>query len=776
VLTGRLDVLLAFQGPFLSVVAIAALVVAVASTLPPAPPLRARLLFLVAFLFYALLSARLPGPAGPQGDEPHYLLMAHSLLTDQDLDLADEFAKREYGAFFAGVLQPHTSPASPPGHLYPVHTPGLPVLLLPGYALAGYAGARLLMAALAALTTAVVYRLVREVSPSATAAAAVWALLTFTPPLAFYALALYPETPAALATALFLWIARTDPSRRRVLLAGALAAALPWLHPKLLPLAVIGLLLVLLRRGRTAPRILAVAMLAGSLALLLHFFHELYGRYSLGAAYGPGLGSDVSLGRVPRGAAGLVFDRQYGLLAVSPVWALALPGWAALGARRAGDALRAVLLAGATFVVGSAFSMWWGGACPPARFLVPALPALCVALLPAAAARPTLTAALGGVGLAVVAVVAETPRALHNRADGQSALLRVLAPALDLDDSLPSFVSDGGMTAAVLALSLAAAAALVWLAGRRGLVAATAAYALVAAGMRDKPLVDGRAATLELLEVWQPDRLRGAPPDLRQLTIALDLPDTPWTLEALDVRNSRRLDLPPGVYALEIRGRVMEALRGAHVARLDLTAGDVILYSGYVKEGAPLDRPRLVLPVGARRLALTATGMQGRAVIDQVALRPEEVVPRRHRDDLQWPRIAEPERYRVPFGPVKVTVLDRSFPESGGFRLEGDEGSFLLEVPGPRPIEMRVQRSRPGAGDAIRWVDRRLPLGALKDLVVELPPPEAPRLDGVVLAPLRVRAPGAWLAISAGGAEPPPTARERGNRSPPPPATAPTSP
>jgi hypothetical protein len=776
VLTGRLDALLAVQGPFLTLVAAAALMVAIVSTLPPPPPLRARALFLIAFLFYALLATRLPGPAGPQGDEPHYLVMAHSLLTDQDLDLADEFAKREYSAFFAGALQPHTSPASPPGRVYPVHTPGLPVVLLPGYALAGYAGARLLMAALAALTAAVVYRLVREVSSSDAAATAVWALLTFTPPLPFYALALYPETPAALATALFLWIARSDPSPRRVVLAGILAAALPWLHPKLLPLAALGLLLVLLRRGKTGPRILALALLAGSLAALLHFFHELYGRYSLSAAYGPGFSSDVSLARVPRGAAGLIFDRQYGLLAVSPVWALALPGWAALWDRRPGDALRAAILGGATFVVGAAFSMWWGGACPPARFVVPALPALCLALLPAAAARPTLAAALGGIGLAVVAVAAETPRALHNRADGESALLRVLAPALDLDDSLPSFVIGGGMTAVLLALSLAAAGALVWLAGRRGFLAAAVAYALVAAGMRSRPLVDARAATLELLEVWQPDRLRGPPPDLHRLAVALDLPDAPWSLEALDLRNSRRLDLPPGLYELQLRGRVLEALRGAHVARLELTAGDIVLYSGYLREGAPVDRPRLALPVGARRLALTATGIQGRAVLDEAALRPEEVVPRRQRDELQWPRIAEPERYRVPFGPLRVTVLDRSFPESGGFRLEGDEGSFLVEVPAGRTIELRVQRGRPAAADAIRWAGRKVPLGALKDVVVELAPPEAPRLGGVLLAPLRLRAPGAWLAISAGGAEPEPTGPETGNRSPPPPATAPTSP
>ena len=85
--------------------------------------------------------------------------------------------------------------------------------------------------------------------------------------------------------------------------------------------------------------------------------------------------------------------------------------------------------------------MWWGGACPPARFVIPALPALAVALAPAFAARTTVAASLVGVGLGVVAIAAEAPRALHNRPDGDSGLLAVVAPALGLDGALPSFVA-----------------------------------------------------------------------------------------------------------------------------------------------------------------------------------------------------------------------------------------------------------------------------------------------------------------------------------------------
>jgi hypothetical protein len=134
VYTGHGLALLAFQGPMLAFVAAGAIGLALARAMAVGeagrvPPV---LLFAAAFVFYAALAARIPGPAGPQGDEPHYLVMVHSLWTDGDLDLTDEFAAGEYAAFFPGRLAPKPSPSTPPGRLYSMHLPGLPLLILHG--------------------------------------------------------------------------------------------------------------------------------------------------------------------------------------------------------------------------------------------------------------------------------------------------------------------------------------------------------------------------------------------------------------------------------------------------------------------------------------------------------------------------------------------------------------------------------------------------------------------------------------------------------------------
>ncbi|HEV7499391.1 MAG TPA: hypothetical protein VGQ33_05270, partial [Vicinamibacteria bacterium] len=284
--TGHLLLLLAVQGPVLTFVAGGAIGLALARRVAVGGPGRVSpvWLFAAAFAFYAGLATRIPGPAGPQGDEPHYLVMAHSLWTDGDLDLTDEFAHREYSAFFAGRLAPHPSPSTPEGHLYSLHSPGLPFLILPGYALAGLRGAQLVMCALAALAGVLVHRVVR-LSVGDEAAAVAWALFAFTPPVPIYAVSIYPELPAALATAIFLLTARRSPGWRGALLAAAAAGAVPWLHSKFLPLGVLGLALTLLRPVAWRVRAAAVAVFAVLVGGLLAYFRATYGVLSFSAAF-----------------------------------------------------------------------------------------------------------------------------------------------------------------------------------------------------------------------------------------------------------------------------------------------------------------------------------------------------------------------------------------------------------------------------------------------------------------------------------------------------------
>lgn len=628
VVTGFGIALLFFQGPALTVVlsAVAAVLI-VRAWRRREVPLRSWLMFVGALAFFLLLGTRLPGAAGPQGDEPHYLLMTESLVTDRDVDLANDFAERRYLSFYPGALEPHTAPRSPKGHIYTLHAPGLPALLAPGYALGasaglgGYFGARVVLALLAATAVTLTCRLVADTFVQTTPARFVWLAFVVNAPFAFYAVSVYPEAPAALATAVFLLASRKDPTPAWVIAAGLGAAGLVWLHPKFLPLAAAGLFLTLVRRGSRFWRVLGTVIFLASVAGLLLYFRATFGVASISAAYGPGYADDVSLLRAPRGLLGFFIDRQYGLAFVAPFWLVALPGAVLLARSRLGDTLRAGMLAAAVLLVGASYSMWWGGACPPGRFVVPALPALAVLAAPIIEKRREVVAGLIGIGTAILALAAWAPRALHNRGDGQSALLHFLAPALDLDGALPSMVV-AQPAAALFAVSLVAALALCWRGGWSVLLG-IAGYSAVAVALSPGPLLEVPAATRQFLQTWSAPRWLTVddPPPLSAMRLPLDLPEAPWVVNPGEMRYTRRFDLPPGTYKL-IADLRSETVGGPSEAAVHMFAGETVLGEARWRTGGPSE---LTVGVGGehRRLQVAVTGVSGRGRI--VSLRVEPV-------------------------------------------------------------------------------------------------------------------------------------------------------
>jgi hypothetical protein len=743
--------LLAFQGRVMVLLASAALGACLGAVLPGlsgllrsgVPAARTPALILVSVVFFGALGLRIPGPAGPQGDEPHYLLATESLLHDHTLDLTAAFKRKAYADFYPGTLELHASPASPPGRLYSVHAPGLSVLVLPAYALLGYPGARLLMGLLAGLACGAVHRLVGEATGRWGLATLAWAVMTFLPPLPFYAVAIYPEVFACLATALFLLASRSGRSTRLAVLAVIAAAALPWLHPKFLPLAVLGIALALFPPAPRSLRIGGVGLLVVSVGLLLAFFHAYYGRATLSAAYGPLFRSDVQLAHIPRGLLGLLLDRQFGLVFYAPILFLAAPGVPRLLGERPAEAWRATSLAGVSVLTGASFSMWWGGACPPCRFWIPALPCLVLAACTLLPERTRLGGGLFGYGLFLVALAAEAPRAIHNRGDGESGLLRVLAPALDLSGGFPTFVRDGG-PGFLLGIALLLALACLWRWGWKGGLVGALAYTALAGAVHPGPLLDAREATLGVLEAY--GTLTPAP-DLPRFSVDMDLPGAPWTLGPGESLSSRRLDLPPGVYAVRLQGEPLDAAAGVRTTRLTLVADGLELYRRYLRAGEGPEEGRLLLPAGARRLEAVGRGAEGRGIVRGVALSPRALVPASRRSEFRWPRVPAEDRYRVGAGDALVTALDRSLPGPSGFTLQGPEGDFLAEAPRNEAVTLTVRRPHPEPADRIAsgsWV------GSLQQgtTSLTLPMDQGVELDGTLVLPLRVLSYGASITWS----------------------------
>jgi hypothetical protein len=329
----------------------------------------------------------------PSGDEPHYLIVAHSLLSDGDLDLADDYGGREYAPFHRAALSPHYKPGFQTGSRYSMHGVGLPILLLPAYALGSWIGPgaavalpRALLALLYGLFAWLLYGLVEELA-GGRAARAGTAAATILAPLLFAPLFLFPEVPAMLLGLLAfiapLWL-------------GSLAvAALPWLGVKYIPMA---MALVFAAALRAAPgrRWRAAAWLGAPLAatLLLHSAYTwlLYRSLSPASIYlgagpadgAPALGGDwlAYLAAWPGAlatAVGYLMDQKEGLLAYGPHYLLAAVGlgwfW-----RRDRRTLAALGIVAAAHVAPYALSQQLGGQGPPVRPLMAVLWTLVPAL------------------------------------------------------------------------------------------------------------------------------------------------------------------------------------------------------------------------------------------------------------------------------------------------------------------------------------------------------------------------------------------------------------
>jgi len=358
---------------------------------------RAFLLWLILFAAYAAtLGLDAFGESDYGGDEPHYLLAAKSIVEDGDLDVTNQYARRDYDGFYPYGLQPDG--VATEGRLHEPHGVGFPLLIAPAYAIAGAHGVELFLAAIAALACALGYVLALRVVPDPWAFGAALAI-GLSPPFVAYGSAVYPELAAGVAiVGAGLLAARLEErvTRRDAFACFALVGALPWLGVRFVPAGiVVGLFAVrsLLRSRRRMLALGSTELAAFSAALYVGINEALYGGFTPYAADIAGEGAtraDFPGGYLERcyRLVALLLDRDYGLLRWAPVFLLPVAGlWLLYRSRRDGLAralpqrraaervglmcagVLGVQMLVAAFLAPTMFGFWF-----PSRHLLAALP------------------------------------------------------------------------------------------------------------------------------------------------------------------------------------------------------------------------------------------------------------------------------------------------------------------------------------------------------------------------------------------------------------------
>ena len=324
-------------------------------------------------------------------DEPQYLLTALSIAEDQDLDISDELEEQRYLSFHEVPLNQQTIDLTDDGQRLSPHDPLLPILLSIPMGLGGWAAAKIMLAAIAAITASItLWVVVKRFHVSENIAACVVGVCFMAPPLVSYGTQIYPEMPAALCVIVGIGIV-TSPVVSRSGLIGLILVinSLPWLSVKYVPVAAtvaVFALIKIYKRNKQESAALGV-FLAVSALLYLIAHQKIYGGwtvYASGDHFVDGefrvVGNNPNiLGRTRR-LSGLLLDKDFGLIPWAPAYFALIPACIWLLKSKVKDSLILLSVVGAgwavaTWVALTMHGWWW-----PGRQTVVVLPAVIVVM------------------------------------------------------------------------------------------------------------------------------------------------------------------------------------------------------------------------------------------------------------------------------------------------------------------------------------------------------------------------------------------------------------
>ncbi len=415
------------------------------------------------------------GTHAGEGDEPHYLAIAHSIAFDFDLDLSNNYGHDE-PLIGGGGLEPDGHARLGAGDvLRPVHDVGLPFLFAPfsriGVPLVSWLSTTLspdtmrrlrvepptlykhyvsavmiLMAALLAAQLRGAF-LTLGVEPRE---ALRWAVLVaLSSPLLVMSISFFTEIVSALLAFLVFrrLVERETLDLRTWLLCGATTGLLLLVHARNAGL-VAGLLLLgalpLLRRRAFGELACFGGGFAALFAVRTAVNYRFWGTWITSPHARPGEWTGIGpfASELARRTAGMLFDQEFGLLLYAPVFLLVPFGLVVL-ARTHPRVFRGIALVASGYLLMVLLPLtnahgWTGGWSPAARFWVPVVPLLALAVVAAAGITPRLAGGARRRQVGLNAYFWQNPKSGWNDADGVAAVCQ--RTGATFCRYLPSFV------------------------------------------------------------------------------------------------------------------------------------------------------------------------------------------------------------------------------------------------------------------------------------------------------------------------------------------------
>jgi len=334
------------------------------------------------------------------GDEPHYLAVSQSIAQDGDLNVFNQYAREKYREFIDVHLTHHARVGKGFKRWFSYgHLPGLSVTLAPFFTVKIshpllYFLIRAFLGIFGALLAVLIYRMSLKLWKHRNLSIFITAAFTFTAPVFFHSIHVFPELQAALLilAALHLLLFAEKQTNRTVLTAGFLLAITVFWGIKysiFIFLFSAGFFFYFIFKKKEPKK--AVLLVLFPILFQLLFFYYLYfahGNFDPMSIYN-GVMTDAqnieynaNMQKIPlqkrvETMLGIFFDQRDGLMLYNPFYLFFFPGLI-LALRKFKTYLPHLLIAavGFGFILFMGYSTVRAGYCPQGRYLVPAAWAL----------------------------------------------------------------------------------------------------------------------------------------------------------------------------------------------------------------------------------------------------------------------------------------------------------------------------------------------------------------------------------------------------------------
>jgi len=265
----------------------------------------------------------------------------------------------------------------------------------------------------------------------------------------FYSVQLFPELPAMTLILLAL-NSMLQPDRKPYGLTAAILF-LPWLHIRFMVISA-GLTLAGLltyQRRRALSYSLAPLILTGLAAT--GYYWRLLGNPLRVFSLHPSPKFDLT---IVRAIVGLLLDQRFGLLFYAPFLIVIPAGWLLLLKQNRLICWQTLASVGTYLALVATFPEWWGGWCPPCRYLIPLFPFLVLPLWAAirelhCKRRQWVTWGTVILSLLITRQLLQSPKALYNRITEPARILKSMGLPSWVSSLLPDFTASWPMFTAV---------------------------------------------------------------------------------------------------------------------------------------------------------------------------------------------------------------------------------------------------------------------------------------------------------------------------------------